>query len=479
MSHRRQTARIAAALVVVTLAGVTAGSGDGARGAEQTTLTFKPVADALVTSAAPSRNFGTSSKLGVDRHPLIRSYLRFKLSGVTGTVANATLKIYVTRFNGRGITVRAIARRAWTERKITFRNSPPLKSVVTSFTLTNTGWAEVDVTKLVKGNGVLELALTHGTPPGVISFASRETRARAPQLSVGTVQPDETVAVAAVGNISCDPASPAYNGGNGTASECHEKATSDLVVNHGYRAILTLGDHQYECAGYDAFLQAYDPTWGRVKSITHPIPGNHDYGSLDAGTGCAANAGPGGYYRYFGSAAGDPARGYYSYNLGNWHLIALNTNCDAIGGCGAGSAEEQWLRQDLAAHKNLCTLAYMHQPRFTSGIPDNLASVDAFWRDLATAGAEIVLSAHAHIYERFAQLDADGKASDAGVREFVVGSGGKSHHPPIVKVVAGSEARSNDTFGVLELKLHPTSYDWRFVPEVGKTFTDSGSSPCH
>jgi len=137
------------------------------------------------------------------------------------------------------------------------------------------------------------------------------------------------------------------------------------------------------------------------------------------------------------------------------------------------------LRQDLAAHKNLCTLAYMHQPRFTSGIPDNLASVDAFWRDLATAGAEIVLSAHAHIYERFAQLDADGKASDAGVREFVVGSGGKSHHPPIVTVVAGSEARSNDTFGVLELKLHPTSYDWRFVPEVGKTFTDSGSSPCH
>jgi acid phosphatase type 7 len=478
MSHRRQTARIGAALVVVTLAGMTAGSGDGARGADQATLIFKPVADALVTSAAPSRNFGASSKLGVDRHPLIRSYLRFKLSGVSGTVASATLKIYVTRFNGRGITVRAIARRAWTEKKITFRNSPSLKAVATGFAVANTGWNEVDVTKLVKGNGVLELALTNGTPPGVISFASRETRARAPQLSVETVRPDETVVVAAVGNISCDPAVPQYNGGNGTADECRQKATSDLVVNHGYQAILTLGDHQYECAGYDAFVQAYDPTWGRVKSITHPAPGNHDYGSDVAGTGCAANAGPGGYFRYFGTAAGDPTRGYYSFNLGNWHLIALNSNCGAIGGCGAGSAQEQWLRQDLAAHKNLCTLAYFHQPRFTSGIVDMAVSVDAFWRDLVAAGADVVLTAHAHIYERFAQLDADGKVSDTGAREFVVGTGGKTHHP-LVEVVPGSEVRNIDTFGVLELTLHPTSYDWRFVPEAGKTFTDSGSSPCH
>ena len=478
MSHRRQTARIAAALVVVTLAAVTAGSGDGARGAEQATLTFKPVADALVTSAAPSRNFGASSKLGVDRRPLIRSYLRFRLSGVSGAVATATLKIYVTRFNGRGITVRAIARRAWTERKVTFRKSPALKAVVTSFTVASTGWAEVDVTKLVKGNGTVELALTHGTPPGVISFASREAGARAPQLSVETVQPAETVVVAAVGNVSCDPAAPPYNGGNGTADECRQKATSDLVVNHGYRAILTLGDNQYECAGYDAFVQAYDPTWGRVKSITHPAPGNHDYGSDVAGTGCAANAGPGGYFRYFGTAAGDPTRGYYSFNLGNWHLIALNTNCDAIGGCGAGSAQEQWLKQDLAAHKNVCTLAYLHQPRFTSGIPDNPQSVDPFWRDLAAAGADLLLSAHTHIYERFAPLDADGKASDTGVREFVVGTGGKTHH------AAGSDGadrvvRYGDTFGVLELTLHPTSYDWRFVPEEGKTFTDSGSSSCH
>lgn len=469
---------MAAALVVVTLAGVTAGAGDGARGRVQAIKTFTPVADALVTSAAPSRNFGTGSKLGVDRHPLVRSYLRFKLSGVSGTVASATLKIYVTRFNGRGISVRAIARRPWAERKITFRNAPPLKSVLTTFTVANTGWVEVDVTRLVHGNGVLEVGLAHGTPPGVISFASRETRARAPQLAVETVQPDETVVVAAVGNISCDPNSPAYNGGNGTAAECRQKATSDLVVNRGYRAILTLGDQQYECAGYDAFLQAYDPTWGRVKSITHPVPGNHDYGSDVAGTGCAANAGSGGYYRYFGSAAGDPTRGYYSFNLGNWHLIGLNTNCDAIGGCGAGSAQEQWLRQDLAAHKNLCTLAYLHQPRFTSGISDNPLSVDPFWRDLTAAGAEILLSAHTHIYERFAQLDADGKANDVGVREFVVGSGGKTHHP-IVGVAAGSEARNSDTFGVLELTLHPTSYDWRFVPEEGKNFTDSGSSPCH
>jgi hypothetical protein len=242
--------------------------------------------------------------------------------------------------------------------------------------------------------------------------------------------------------------------------------------------VLALGDLQYECAGYAAFLQAYDPGWGRVKPITHPVPGNHDYGSDVPGTGCAANAGPAGYFRYFGSAAGDPTRGYYSFDLGAWHLIALNSNCDAIGGCGAGSPEEQWLRQDLLAHRNRCTLAYWHQPRFTSGILDNPASVDAFWRDVATAGGDVVLTSHDHLYERFAPLDADGKASDAGVREFVVGTGGKSHHP-IRTIAPGSEVRNNDTFGVLELTLHPTSYDWRFVPEAGKTFTDSGSSSCH
>lgn len=478
MFHGRQIARIAAALVVVTVACVNAASGDGARGAEQATLTFKPVADALVTSATPSRNFGRSSKLGVDRHPLVRSYLRFKLTGLSGTVANATLKIYVTRFNGRGITVRAIARRAWSERGITFRNSPSLRGTVTKLTVASTGWAEANLTQLVKGNGILEIALTHGIPSGVISVASRETGARAPQLSIDARQPNETVVVAAAGNIGCDPADPSYNGGNGTASECRQKATSDLVVNRGYRGILTLGDNQYECAGFDAFLQAYGPSWGRVKSITHPAPGNHDYGSDVAGTGCAANAGPGGYFRYFGTSAGDPARGYYSFDLGNWHLVALNSNCDAVGGCGAGSAQEQWLKQDLAAHKNVCTLAYLHQPRFTSGPPDNPLSVDAFWRDLAAGGADIMLSAHAHIYERFAQLDADGKASGAGVREFVVGTGGKMHHS-IIAVAPGSEVRNAETFGVLELTLHPTSYDWRFVPEAGKTFTDSGSSPCH
>ena len=177
----------------------------------------------------------------------------------------------------------------------------------------------------------------------------------------------------------------------------------------GYAAVLLLGDIQYEDGAYSKFLASYDPSWGRVKSITKPAPGNHEYQS-----GSAAD-----YYRYFGAAAGDPAKGYYSYDLGGWHLVALNSNCSFVGGCGAGSPQEQWLRADLAAHPASCTLAYWHHPRFSSGAHGSDATYTAFWQALYDANAEVVLVGHDHDYERFAPQTSERRARP------------RPRHPPV------------------------------------------------
>ena len=183
----------------------------------------------------------------------------------------------------------------------------------------------------------------------------------------------------------------------GTGSTCRQLATSNTLVRGHYASVLALGDTQYEDGAYEKFVASYDPSWGRVKSITKPAPGNHEYESPGAT----------GYYRYFGRAAGDPRKGYYSFDVGRWHLIALNSNCSAVGGCGAGSPQEQWLRRDLAAHPAACTLAYWHHPRFSSGLHGSDSTYTAFWQALYDAGADVVLSGHDHDYERFARADAE------------------------------------------------------------------------
>ena len=212
-------------------------------------------------------------------------------------------------------------------------------------------------------------------------------------------------------------------------------------------------------------------------SITHPVPGNHEYQASN-GTDCDGSGTASGYFRYFGAAAGDPADGYYSYDVGTWHLIALNSNCPAVGGCSARSPEEQWLRADLAAHAAQCTLAYFHYPRFSSS--GDIKGSSAFWVDLYAAGADVVLSAHKHNYERFAPQDPNGSADpNRGIREFVVGTGGKSYQGFKSTPDPNSEVRDAGVFGVLELTLHPGRYDWQFVPVAGKSFFDSGSTSCH
>ncbi|WP_248962566.1 metallophosphoesterase family protein [Sphaerisporangium perillae] len=234
--------------------------------------------------------------------------------------------------------------------------------------------------------------------------------------------------------------------------------------------VFTLGDNAYDNGSIADFRDYYAPTWGREKSRTRPVPGNHDYNTPGAS----------GYFAYFGSAAGDPHKGYYSYDLGDWHVVALNSNCSAVGGCDAGSAQERWLRADLAASGKPCTLAYWHHPRFTSGAnhpPDT--SVQPLVRALYDHDAEVIVTGHNHQYERFAPMDPGGRLDQArGIRHFVVGTGGAGLYG-FGRILPNSQVRNNDTFGVIKFTLHSSGYTWRFVPEAGKTFTDGGTTACH
>ena len=233
--------------------------------------------------------------------------------------------------------------------------------------------------------------------------------------------------------------------------------------------VMAVGDLAYPDGTKENF-DCYDRTWGRVKSRTRPSPGNHEFHTHGATY----------YFSYFGEAAGDPKAGYYSYDLGTWHIIALNSECIDIGGCNAGSAEEKWLRADLAAHPAACTLAYFHKPLFSSGgAHGDDPEIVPIWQALYDANADVVVSGHDHDYERFAPQTPLAKPDpERGIREFVVGTGGKNHRP-FTTPHANSEVRNADTFGVLKLTLRTGAYDWQFIPEAGKIFTDSGTGSCH
>ena len=304
-----------------------------------------------------------------------------------------------------------------------------------------------------------------------------------PAPVVGEVQPAIAAGdpvIAAAGDIACDPTNSNFNGGNGGTSSCAQAATAALLSQINPDAVLPLGDNQYYCGGYSAFVQSYNLHWGQFLSRTYPSVGNHEY-LTSGGTDCnAGNAGASGYYRYYSNAArvGASNQLYYSYDIGTWHLIALNSNCSSAGGCGASSPQGQWLAADLAAHRTACTLAYWHIPVWSSG-GRNSSNMASITQTLYNAGVDVVLTSHDHTYERFAPQNAQGQADPArGIRAFVVGTGG-ANHTSFVSTMANSEVRNDKTFGVLKMTLHSNSYDWQFVPVAGQSFTDTGSQACH
>jgi acid phosphatase type 7 len=262
--------------------------------------------------------------------------------------------------------------------------------------------------------------------------------------------------------------------GAGDIASCRstgDEATADLLAGIS-GTVATFGDNAYPKGTAADFAECYEPSWGQFKARTLPSPGNHDY----------ETSGASGYFDYFGTAAGEPDKGYYSYDLGSWHLVALNSNCgEEEIRCGPGSAQARWLKEDLAANdEKACTLAYFHHPLFTSGrYRPGIERVEPLWEILYAAGVDVVLNGHDHNYQRFAPQDPGGRADpEAGIRQFVVGTGGRSLYQ-ISQPIANTEVYNDDTHGVLELTLHPRRYDWEFVPVKGDTFSDSGAARCH
>jgi acid phosphatase type 7 len=426
--------------------------------------------DTHVSSANPTTNYGQAAVLEIDNDPVKRGLLRFNITGLPGgsVVTNATLRLYVNNFSPIAGVISAVSG-SWNESSTTWSGAPTVGAAIT--TLANPAtvgtWLQANVTSRVTGNGVVNFYITSTSIDGVF-YHSGENATNPPTLVI-------TYTLARTSTPPPSPSDPILIGA-GDISSCannNDEKTAQLIdavfASGATGRVVALGDVVYDTGTSAEFTNCYHPTWGRHRSRTSPAVGNHEY----------LTAGASGYFNYFGSLAGDPTKGYYSYNLGAWHIVVINSNCSRVGGCHIGSPQETWLKADLAANPRTCTLAYWHHPRFSSGRLGNWSSMGPIWQALYNFNADVVLVGHDHIYERFAPQNPSGQLdTQRGIREFVVGTGGKNH-ASFGTIKPNSQVRNSDTFGVLQLTLHSSSYDWRFIPEPGKTFTDSGSTACH
>lgn len=265
-------------------------------------------------------------------------------------------------------------------------------------------------------------------------------------------------------------AAPPVLVGAGDIADCVSCAESTAaLLDQIPGTVFTAGDGAYREGSAAQYADCYDSTWGRHKWRTRPAVGNHEYGTKDAA----------GYFSYFGAAAGTPGQGWYSYDVGDWHVVVLNSNCEQVG-CTKGSPQLEWLEADLAASGAACTAAIFHHARFSSGKHGGYDEVGVFWDVLYRHGAEVVINGHDHSYERLMPITPRGAPDPHhGIREFVVGTGGVGHHPWSLPPLPVTEARNNESFGVLKLDLRPDGYDWEFVPADLGGFSDIGTGTCH
>ena len=459
---------------------------------------FNPTADTHVRSDNPNANFGANVALEVDGSPLKVVYLKFDLSSLLGkTLQAAKLRFYVVDSTSGQIAIKQVENTSWDELSMTYTTRATPGSLITTFNGGTSGsWVEVDVTAGVNGRlgQIVSFALDETNSNG-LDFSSREATINKPLLILDiedTVNPTATSVplptdvptatptgvvvadsvIAAAGDMVADLAK--------TPSSKH-KEVSDLIFQMNPTAVFALGDVQYESGEYSNFIKYYDPTWGRFVDKTYPAVGNHEY----------LTSGAAGYYDYYtqkfggeGNTSRRPGarnQGYYSFDLGSWHIISLNTQCSKAGGCGVGSPQEKWLRADLAAYPNQCVLAFWHIPLYSSGGRANQNS-KAFVQALYDYNADLILTGHDHTYERFAPQDANAKRDDLrGIINFVVGTGGKNF-TSFPTTAPNSLVRNNNTMGVLRVTLRQASYDFQFVRanySGNGTFTDSGTVQCH
>lgn len=427
--------------------------------------------DTYVDAGTPTTAYGTTAQLFVDASPQRETFLQFDLTDVANTVVEAKLRLHVADTSNAGSPdggqVAAVNAAPWSESTLTFADRPTSwgPTVGEIGAVTANTWVEISVTPAITAGVVNTLGIRSSNTDGA-TYDSREAGANAPQLILTTGNPRTPVVgstIAAVGDMACAP------GGAVTATTCRQMQVSDdLVADTEVTELLALGDLQYEVGALSAFQTAYEASFGRLKSITKPVSGNHEYGT----------SGAAGYYTYFGAAAGDPTKGYYSYDIGTlWHVVVLNSNCTIVS-CAAGSTQEQWLRADLAAATDRpCVLAAWHHPRFTSSTSHtNDPAVAPFWDALQDFDADLVLNGHVHNYERFDVQLPSGVADRAGIRQIVVGTGGKSQYG-FAAAQPNSLVRFR-SFGYLKMVLGDLNYSWQFIDEAGNVL-DSGTSACH
>ncbi len=487
-------------------------------------ISIFPVADSFVKESKPENNYGLNNTLYVDNLPVTRSYLRFDVVGLDNQEEKTIkLLIYANSSNGTGFTVSTVLDNNWVEDRLTYNNAPEIgPEIGISSPIKRGRWLEVDVSNAIQTDGIYTLAITTSSSRNT-NLSSRESGNKSPQLVISSVMtstnlgdtPPETslldliseippiellpsdtaipeipipidntptpfvttaelptftpsstpaplVSPTAVPTSSDDPVLVGA-GDISTCSNDGDEATAKLIDGIA-GTVFTAGDNAYESGSASEYTNCYNPTWGRFKARTNPSPGNHEYNT----------SGAAGYYGYFGSAAGDPTKGYYSYNLGTWHIVVLNSEISTA----TGSAQEKWLRQDLIANPTTCTLAYWHKPRFSSGSSHGSTSgMQPLWQALFDYHADVIVNGHEHNYERFDPQSPTGAANVSGIREFVAGMGGRSHYG-FGTILPNSVARNSDTYGVLKFTLHSNSYTWQFVPEAGKTYADTGTANC-
>ena len=451
---------------------------EGTSGTSAVTVTPIPVASLAVTPATASIQVNGTVQLTATPKDATGNPLSGRV--VTWQTSNATIAmvdgngLVTGKALGGPITITATSEGKSGTASVSVTPAPVASVAMspTSATIFANGTVQLTATpKDANGNELGGRAMSWASStPGVATVNARGFVVGLQPGTANVTATSEGVVGMSVVTVQNSSGAPVIAGA-GDIADCSRMSQEGTarVLDGIVGTVVTFGDQAYPDGSYTDYMNCYDASWGRHRPRTRPSPGNHEYNF-------GSSAGAPGYYQYFGAAAGDPSKGYYSYDLGAWHLIVINSNLPM----NAGSAQEQWLRADLAAHPTVCTVAYWHHPRFSSGGNGSTPATQPIWQALYDFGADLVLNGHDHDYERFAPQTPTGARDDAnGIREIIAGTGGNSLYGWPGNPIANSELRSNVNYGILKVTLWPTSYDWDFIPVAGGTFSDHGSALCH